>query len=353
MNNKSHILIGSVSRTQNDHRVYEKWGLFFKRTYPEHKVRIFAKKNTESPDDYFDFTHSLKKGRLLAPVNFLKLLFRTKPRLIVCTTFELLLPSIVFKITHLNSTKIVYDVIENYRLNILFQKRFNKTTKRVFSTSISIIEWISRPFIDFFFYSDVIYKTQLTFLNENASYIPNYYSYSEIPKLEQTENFTCLLTGTLSSDYGLERGIDWFNEIKKHNPNAELKILGQLHGSLPSELDSSATLNTSNDWISHKEILNAIAQSDLVLMPYEWTESFYGCIPSKIYECLTIGTPFIITKSNHLDAFSELNGVHPITNKNEIQNLKLNTKLEPSTEFHFTSYYNSMREIINTLIIDN
>jgi hypothetical protein len=52
--------------------------------------------------------------------------------------------------------------------------------------------------------------------------------------------------------------------------------------------------------LNHKELLDEIAKSETLLLPYNWSEAFVGCTPVKLYEALSLNTKVKCTFEENL-----------------------------------------------------
>ena len=338
------IVIGSTLRTHNDHRLYEKWGIYFLQKGV--KVHIFGKTTVYKPDQSIQFHDSLTKGRILSPLYFFILLIKTNPSTIICTTFELLLVSSLYKIIKGSKSSLYYDVIENYSLNLKHQSNRPWLIKLLFVPHIKLREWLSRPFIKHYFYSDKIYTAQLNFLKSKSTYLPNYYSYPLSIQRKEKENSSIqvLIAGTISKDYGIEKGLQWFNELEKHNNNLSLLITGHQTSTFQKVTSTNICYQLEDNNVSHKKILEAIANCDMLLLPYNWTKSFDGCVPSKLYEALHFGTSVIIEESDHLNYFKKYSNVFFVSNLKDLKKIKL-TQSKIDTSFNFKTLYSQLDRV--------
>ena len=303
-NKRNNVIIASVLKPQDDHRLFEKWGGFFK-TNRLSQVHLFAQPNDSKKEDSFSYHNSIKKRgffqRFICQIKFLQLLFSVKPEIVIICTFELLLMARFYSFFS-RKTSFFYDVRENYALNISSQGNYHGLKKQL---SLFFIRWsekVSTRFITHFFYTDAIYKDQLYFLNQNSTLIENLFSFRDdkIVKTEYTAP-TFLITGTISKAYGIELGLDWFKKIKQVIPTAELIILGHSTDNYSFDSsDSSIHLKTSSKPIPHATIINTIASVDFLLLPYLWESSFEGCTPTKLHEALYLNTKVIISQADHL-----------------------------------------------------
>lgn len=350
------ILIASVLKPLDDHRLSEKWGRYFNQKQ-NYKIHIFGR-NNHSKQPYY--THNSLEGnslknRIKAIFNYSKLLKSLKPKIVIITTFELLLVSYIYSKRN-KSTAFFYDVSENYKLNLKSQGNYSIWKLPLLIKIISFNESIVHKFIKHYFYTEEIYRHQMKFLQKsNSTLIENRYSYPvPIKSDNKSKDITFLITGTISDSYGLKTGLEWFEHIKTIFPNAKLKIVGHSTTLFNIEKSESIITNISNAPLSHKLILQEIANADYILMPYKWSESFYGCTPTKLYEALELNTPVIISESDHLNKFIS-NAVFQIRHISEVNKKSLNNLISSDSENSYPSfkgYNNLLNEILAPYLLE-
>jgi hypothetical protein len=111
-------------------------------------------------------------------------------------------------------------------------------------------------------------------------------------------------TGTIAANYGIWQAINLAKFLHQQDSSIYLKIIGLCHiKKLPTQLrEASADLPFmeycgSFEAIPHREITEAIMASDVVLLPYQLDKALQNRIPTKLYECLALQKPMIITKN--------------------------------------------------------
>ena len=117
-----------------------------------------------SPFDFFSFKRNSIK-RLIVPIHIFRKLLKLKPELIIVTTAELLIVSILNKI--LFGTKIIYDLQENYYRNIAFTDAYPSMVRYPIAIITKIIEYVTSVFIDHFILAEKVYEKQLKFIGKN------------------------------------------------------------------------------------------------------------------------------------------------------------------------------------------
>ncbi|UJP64102.1 glycosyltransferase [Mongoliitalea daihaiensis] len=232
----------------------------------------------------------------------LSILSKQPPRVLIITTWELLPAACIGKLIW--KWSLIYDVQENYSMNVQWNQPFLSSFRKNLQRSIiQFVEGIFKRWIDHFILAENCYKTELPSF-QPFDVIENTFSGNE--KLQKNIRISAekpirfLITGTLTPVYGVIEGIYWFQSLAKHYSNVQLIILGHC----PMEKfeqklidlfydDTRIVLTVSQNPIPYKQILEAYAQADIVLLPYHQIPSIAPKIPSKLFECLALKKPML------------------------------------------------------------
>lgn len=307
---KKVIAIISVLKPIDDTRNYEKVAGSIGNTN-KYDINIigFSTKNipTHSGITFFPI-FSFKRNsfkRPIASAKIFKLLIKLKPELIVVTTAELLIVSILYRIIF--GVKLVYDIQENYCRNIIYTNAYPSILKYLLASIVRAIEFVSLMFIDKIILAEKIYKTQMRFLPSNVEIIENK---AIIPaeidslKVPTNEKLTFIYTGTIAEHYGVFDAIDFIKSLRLVNDKVNLVIIG--HAAQNSALKKVADLIQNNSYIklvggdsliSHNQILMEMKIADFCLLPYQKNRSTDGRFPTKLFECLAMEKPVLITSN--------------------------------------------------------
>lgn len=304
----SKITIASVLKPAKDARAYYRFGLSMRETnkYQINIIGFSSKK--ESPDEFINFfsLHLKERNnytRIFLNLRLIKLLFKDQPKVLIISTYELL-PAAVFSKFFLGFA-LIYDVQENYSLNISYNKTLSGFKKHTAIKLIKFIEFSSRYFIDHFFFAEKCYKEELKRFKPYSILENKFHGKLKTVKplhLNPEKPLTFLMSGTLTEVYGTLNGIQWYKTILNHFPESRLLIIG--HVPLNSFLEKlteavsgypQIQLKASNIPLGYEKILNAYSEADIVLMPYHQIPSISPKIPSKIYESLALGKPCLIS----------------------------------------------------------
>ncbi|EKB48007.1 hypothetical protein B879_03398 [Cecembia lonarensis LW9] len=106
--------------------------------------------------------------------------------------------------------------------------------------------------------------------------------------------------------------MDWFLNLQKSFPEISLHIIG--HCPLPefekmlkemADRNKGIRLDISPIPVPYAQILEAYRSADMVLLPYRQIPSISPKIPSKLYECLAMGIPFLHSPNALWHSFSD------------------------------------------------
>src|SRR5690606_8100328 len=148
---KKTLVIASVLKPVNDTRLFEKFGLSISQTnkYEVNIIGFCSKKLQYFPSIHFHPLFNFPRNswkRLLSSWKYYKTLLKLKPDIIIVTTSELLLVTVVYKI--LFGAEIYYDIQENYYRNIRFTDTYLQLLRLPLATFVRGIEYLTSPFIE-------------------------------------------------------------------------------------------------------------------------------------------------------------------------------------------------------------
>lgn len=305
---KKVIAIISVLKPVDDARNYEKVGRSISNTN-KYETNIIGFSTKKIPSDtninfypIFNFRR-ISFGRLSAPLKTFHLLLKLKPQLIIVTCADLLLVSILYKI--LFGSKIIYDVQENYYKNILHSGAYPQVLKYPLAWGVRISEWVSSQLIDKYFLAEHIYFKQIKFLRNKAVVVENK---AVIPlalsniRMNRGEDILFVYSGTIAEHYGIFDAIDLIIQLKSKLANVKLTIIGcaaqpKIYQKLIDKTMGSNYIKIIGGYelVPHDQILTTMSKADFCLLPYQNNKSTFGRIPTKLYECLSMEIPVIIS----------------------------------------------------------
>ena len=243
--------------------------------------------------------HTFVGSRWQLLLQTLKLALRLQPKVWLVHTPELLLPSLLLRL--LGST-IVYDVQENYRLNILATDR-PLLLRKLLASAVSAVERFSSLWVQQHFVAEKVYVQQLNWL-KNPLYLPN----TSLPIEDNTRHsfkasvpVRACITGTLSQKFGALDVLPYLVELHRQQVVGSVVITGHVPEQEVEKLLSAfagqhpwVKLHISSAPLPHRQLLATLQEADICLMPYQLTESVQGCIPTKLYECLSLQLPMLL-----------------------------------------------------------
>lgn len=305
---KKVIAIISVLKPVDDTRNFEKIARTISNTnkYEINIIGFSIKKEISHPNitfhPVFRFGRTNIK-RLSVSFKILKIILKVKPELLIVTSPEILIVSVLYKI--LFGAKIIYDVQENYYRNIVYTRTYPFLLKFPIATLIRFLEMTSSPFVDRFFLAEKIYKDQLKFTTHNSLIIENK---AIIPRTENAENksikkeITFLYSGTIAEHYGIFNAIHFIDKLKSANYLVKLVIAGYSAQKTTFQKLKAAINNKEyiqfvggQELVPHDQIIEAMQQADFCILPYQPSKSTDGRIPTKLFECLAMEKPVIIS----------------------------------------------------------
>ena len=243
--------------------------------------------------------------RFSAPVKVYKKLLKLTPELIIVNTSELLIVSLLYKIIF--GTKIVYDIQENYYRNIIYTNSYPVLLKFPIAFLVRAVEIVSSLFIDQFILAEKVYADQMKYLPSSAEIIENKPVIPDIVKhMEQTKNknLVFVYSGTIAEHYGIFDAIEFIISLKSTMDHVELIIVGyaaqeKTRKRVQQLTDKLAYVNIigGDRLVPHNQVLMEIQSADFCLLPYLDNKSTEGRIPTKLFECLALEKPVIITSN--------------------------------------------------------
>lgn len=317
---KKVIAIISVLKPVDDTRNFEKVARSIGNTN-KYDINIIGFSTKNIPSDrnitfhpIFNFRRNSSK-RLIASILIFRKLLKLKPELIIVTTSELLIVSIVNKI--LFGVKIIYDVQENYYRNILYTNTYPPPLKYVIAFGVRTIELISSLFIDQYILAEKVYFNQMKYLSSKSEVIENK---ALIPfhlrqiKQEKNKELVFVYSGTIADHYGIFEAIDFIKNLKATIDSIHFIIIGYTAQDKTYKKIQKLIRNLSyikiiggNRLVPHSQILMEMEMADFCLLPYQTNKSTEGRIPTKLYECMAMEIPVIISPNPAWDSIIKEN----------------------------------------------
>ena len=300
------IAIVSVLKPVNDSRNFEKTGLSISQTnkYTVNIIGFWTKNIPEvkninlHPLFNFNRTHPV---RLWASWNIYNKLLQLKPEVIIATTHESLFVICLYKIIF--GAKILYDIQENYYRNIRFTSTYPPLLRTFLAMYVRGKEKLCNRWIDHYSLAEQSYSRDLKFTTGKSTIIENKTTLEPHEKVEKiySSRIQFTYTGTISDNYGIFDAIAFIDRMHQINSHVHFVIAGYCAKKSTwkkvlrkTKGKDYITIRGGDHLLSHNQIIKAIEAADFVLLPYQLDRSIVRCIPTKIYECITLKTPMII-----------------------------------------------------------
>jgi glycosyltransferase involved in cell wall biosynthesis len=304
---KMKIVIASVLKPVDETRMYDKLGKTFSQA--EHTVTILGTTNDTIPSEKdihfipFKKTGRFSLSRIFRPIQILRKILQLKPDLVIITTHELLVWALLSKI--LVRHQLIYDVQENYYLNILYTKSFPLLFRFPIATYVRIKEILSEPFVNSFILAERIYADQLQFLKGRYILIENKVRQTMTVFSDKRIGYTKLVfTGTLAESTGVFDAIQIAKNLHALEPSVTLTIIGYSAScSIIRRIKETIQGHTfidligGSNWVRHELIMNEIASADFGLVCYQPNKSTQGRIPTKYFEYEASNLPVLVTRN--------------------------------------------------------
>ncbi|MCR9016688.1 glycosyltransferase [Aquiflexum gelatinilyticum] len=307
---QTQIVIASVLKPLKDPRLYYRFAISMRETnkYLINIIGFSIKKETDEKNIRFHSIFSKNRNdfsRAVLGLRLIKILIQVKPKLVIITTFELLPAALLGKLFF--RYNLVYDIRENYVLNLEQNKTLRGLNKSLSKLLVRFIECCSNPFIEHYFFAEKVYQKEFPRI-KNYTVLQNKY-FGQIQdvkpvKLNEKRKLRFLISGTLTEVYGIIEGIKWFQTILRHFPQASLTILGHItmidYGEKLRRIcldQKSIHLQISENPLPYSDILKGYQETDIVLLPYHQIPSISPKIPSKLYESIALGKPCLFQKN--------------------------------------------------------
>ncbi|AKQ45483.1 hypothetical protein TH63_07240 [Rufibacter radiotolerans] len=312
---RKRILLASFLKPVTDARLYKKIGLSLAKL-PELEIHVagyaapLPGKGTSGAVTFhpvFDFKR-LSVGRVTAQARFWKLLQKVKPELLIIGTHELLPLAWVY--CKLHSCRLIYDVQENYFLNLTTQGVYSKSVGKLAGQVVQGYEKLFAQGVDHFFLAESSYARELPFLGQRYTVVQNKFlpsagaptSPRPLPvHLSDASPLRLLYSGTISKLYGVLEAVDFTRQLRTWVPDAQLSIIGYCADQqFLKELQAIiaplpfVSLTGGASLVPHEEILAQEQQHQIGLLPYHPHPSTARCIPTKLYEYMGNGLVVII-----------------------------------------------------------
>ncbi|MBC6990049.1 glycosyltransferase [Hymenobacter sp. BT491] len=312
----SPLLLASVLKPVDDTRMFEKFGRTL-ASRPDLAVHIAGRRAPyprNAPSNLH--THELLDGsrlswrRLAAQWRYWKLLRTLQPALVVVHAPELLPLTLLWQ-RFGRGRRFLYDVRENYALNILTQQVYPHLVRQVLAKLVRWAETKAARQAYKVILAERSYAEELPFaLPERTVILENKYQpqpHEVAPQPKQRlpaphEPLHLLYSGTISELNGVLEALEFTRQLRTIWPGAHLTIVGfcqqpallaRLQAAI-ANAPGSVTLIGGDRLVPHADIISAIRRAHVGLLPYRPHPSTWRCLPTKLFEYVAHGLPVII-----------------------------------------------------------
>ncbi|MGB3469112.1 MAG: hypothetical protein WBA74_27750 [Cyclobacteriaceae bacterium] len=322
MSIKNRIIIASTLKPVDDIRSYRKIGDSLGKTN-NYDVKIigYGPKGIAGNHNV-DFIpmgtfRRISLKRVLLPFYILKIIIKQKPDLLIIQTHELIIAALCWKLLF-PGCRLIYDIRENYYLNIMSQSIFPRLVRPLLAGWIRLKELVAARFINCYFIAEKGYLQEMDYLvKHDYLVLENKSVIRDFKKEKRTATIRKFaFTGNLSSNSGVLKAIDLFQSIQQVNPEVSLQITGHTPDTnFMNKLNSIAagsnniSVNSSINPVDYESIVGTLRGADIGFVTYEVNESNINCIPTKVFEYLSIGLPFIAEKGTGWTTLGEAAGM--------------------------------------------
>jgi len=310
------LLLASVLKPLDDTRMFEKFGrtLASRPGVQVHVAGRAAAHPADTPPNLH--THALLRGsrlslaRLAAQLRYWRLLRQLRPRLVFVHAPELLPLTLLWKALGRNR-HFVYDVRENYALNIQTQQVYPGVVRQVLARLVRWVETAAARQAAAVVLAERSYAEELPFATPKRTVVLEN-KYQPLPhellpgKSEPLptshEPLALLYSGTISELNGVFDAIAVTRQLRAVWPQAHLTIIGfcqqpELLHRLQTEVAATpdaVTLIGGAQLVPHAAIVAAIRRSHVGLLPYRRHPSTWRCLPTKLFEYAAHGLPMLL-----------------------------------------------------------
>jgi glycosyltransferase involved in cell wall biosynthesis len=318
------VIIASTLKPILDVRAFGKLALSLgeTNTYRVFIIGFSAKRPISIPGfRFFSSMSHFNSGldRIFAQLRFIFRLIQVRPKILICCTYELL--PIASLLKPFFKFKIVYDVQENYTLNLNLNPSLSENGRKKAASLIQQAESVGS--IDLYLFAEKCYAVEMP---EKKPYLVLENKFKgELTKnssihLKEKRALRFCITGTITPAFGSLDAMIWFLEILKILPESKLIIAGHCPLNSFREILEKEAGETPNiclqlepNPVDHEKLITVVKNSDLALLPYHDHPAIRNKMPTKLFECAALGVPVLISSNPIWEKFlAEFSGGYPI-----------------------------------------
>lgn len=302
------ILIASILKPANDTRMLNKMAVSL-AGINDFRIHIFgcecglkAEELIEANNMNVEFHCHAKPSRniisrIKACWKFYIIAIKLKPELTITNSFDIQL--IMLYLNILYKLKYLYDVRENYYLNIKYQSTYPFVLRHVLSVFVRLLEYIGFMNASGSIVAETCYTKQIKFLANkpilialNKTSIPIARNTISTAKTGPTPtDIRCLFSGYLSKESGIFTAINWCIEWQKKYACLTLHIIGYAIKKADQEIIfllakkyNWIKLTGINQLVPHDQICLAIENANIGILAYRISKANTHKTPTKYFE---------------------------------------------------------------------
>lgn len=302
------ILIASLLKPADDVRGFERFALSL---VPDFEVFMVGAPSLSPLPDVphihflpYDFFPRRFGQRLRALLAFHRRLWQVNPDMLIVQSPDLLPFAVFYSLLH-PRCRLIYDVRENYLLNILYQGYYRGTGKYLLAFSARAVERVCSLRINRYWTAEKSYAEEMPFLKGKFDFVPNKFAPLQPVRrgrpLADPNRLRLIYTGTISRAYGTHLAVELAKKIHQIAPQTSLLVIGSCtDAKYLRELEEIIAYCPFIVWkvynrpVNHQSIVDALTDADLAVMPYLPNRSTERCVPTKIYEYMAFRLPFLM-----------------------------------------------------------
>lgn len=318
MDKRKRIAIITSGHSSYDDRIFWRFGISLQQNsfevtvissveemnIVEHGIQIksFAGKSLE------------KKDKILMFFNFL---MQIKPDLIICCEPLTILAAVKYRKSSLKRVRILSDITEYYPHQNLLKKY--KGLKRLF---VYLFYFLFNAYTANLVNALIIgEKKKAKLYNWISPLIPKHLVGYYTPKrffrykpIEMSSTITIGYIGEVSTERGIFSFLEVIKEIASsyNEKNFIIKIIGSISAGISFNDINNLISDINNisikyeSWVGYNKLSDALSQVHIVIDLREKNIIYNRSLPIKIFDCLAVGRPIIISNLDSLKDFDDL-----------------------------------------------
>jgi glycosyltransferase involved in cell wall biosynthesis len=299
---KKKVVIASTLKPVDDPRLYEKLALTLagSERYECHIIGAPGGPVRHVTKHELKRVKRLSLWRVTLPFAVLIKIFRQEPDILIIATHELLFVAFMYKIL-LRGT-VLYDVQENYYLNIIHTDTFRPGLRQVIAAWVRLKELVMGRFIDCFLLAEKCFENELGFVRRRSVVVENKVIVPPgFKRKPHDDKIELLFSGTIDESTGVYDAVSIARLLNNVNPMYSLHIIG--YCARPEVLailkDMIAPFPfirlTGGDTLQpHSKIIDAISKAHIGLVLYRPSPHINNRMPTKLYEYMGYNLPILI-----------------------------------------------------------